>query len=159
MSMYTKKATAARKELTAEMKRMKKRLGLTSHHAAKATWALFPLKMRKDVRVVLSQFGDSISFTVWLTGLESFKDKRLTSVLAAFATPEWRAHTNDWTGGDEPNRDYKFERSVIEEGEPSFNIQVGIYAYVKSDSPTCRIVLKEVKEEVVRKEERVIVCD
>ena len=40
----------------------------------------------------------------------------------------------------------------------TFGISIGVYAYVKEDSGTCRIVVKE-REEVVKREERFIVCD
>jgi hypothetical protein len=37
-------------------------------------------------------------------------------------------------------------------------INVSIYAYVKADSPTCRVVVTGVKERVIREETKEIVC-
>ncbi len=155
MSMFTQRTTHARNELKREIDKQKQRLNALKHPLVKETWEMFPLKERRNVSLALSSFSDTVHFSLHLQKLESFKDKRLVKILESFATPAWKAFTNDWTGGEEPNRDYRFDR-VTPYG---FNICVMLFTYVKSDSPTCRIVIKEIKEEVVRKEERVIVCD
>jgi len=40
----------------------------------------------------------------------------------------------------------------------TFELRVGIYAYVKSDSPLCRVVVKGIEEKIVREEIKEIVC-
>lgn len=40
----------------------------------------------------------------------------------------------------------------------TFELRVGIYAYVKTDSPLCRVVVKGIEEKIVREEIREIVC-
>lgn len=40
----------------------------------------------------------------------------------------------------------------------TFELRVGIYAYVKTDSPLCRVVVKGIEEKIVREEIKEIVC-
>lgn len=40
----------------------------------------------------------------------------------------------------------------------TFDLRVGIYAYVKTDSPLCRVVVKGIEEKIVREEIKEIVC-
>lgn len=133
-----------------------------------------PPAIRNEARISMSSVGnDTVYISIFLRGLDSFKDKRLVSVLEKFA--DWQGSTTDYTGGTQPNRDYHFDRSFVwdhdkrsiaykkimkEQGHipETFGINIGVYAYVKADSGTCRIVVKE-SEEVVKREERFIVCD
>lgn len=61
-------------------------------------------------------------------------------------------------------RAYARAYSVLEDmGEAwalpkTFELRVGIYAYVKSDSPLCRVVVKGIEEKIVREEIKEIVC-
>ena len=50
------------------------------------------------------------------------------------------------------------DRIVVREGIDPVIIDVRFFTYVKSDSPSCRVVVKEVVEEVVRSEIKEIVC-
>lgn len=113
-----------------------------------------------------------------LRNLDNFKDDpRLARVLERFTdAPEvWEANTTDWTGNTLPNRDYRFTRTtpwvtdmrspharwLAEHGDlpTSLYISVTLAAYVRSDSPTCRIVTTGIKEEIVRREIKEIVCE
>jgi hypothetical protein len=132
-----------------------------------------PVAARADARLSLYASSDVVYIALALRGLDSFKDARLVNVLSKFA--DWNANTTDYTGSTEPNRDYHFTREFVwdhdkrsiaykkimkEQGHitETFGINVSVYAYVKEDSATCRIVVKE-REEVVKREERFIVCD
>jgi len=128
------------------------------------------------VRLTLNEYSSGVQFTLTLNELDSFKDKMLTKLLAKFASEEWECSSRDWTNSDTPNRDFHFSRDVAWSPKPSrhtrwltancgdyyvpkkFAVNVGIFAYVKSDSPLCRMVVTGVKEEVVRKEIKQIVC-
>jgi hypothetical protein len=132
-----------------------------------------PVAARADARISLAGSADCVYISLFLRGLDSFKDKRLTNVLEKFA--DWKGNSVDYTSGTNPNRDYNFDRDftwdhdtrsiaykkLMKEGSyvpQTFNINIGVYAYVKEDSDSCRIVVKE-REEVVKREERFIVCD
>ena len=152
------------------------RTELARHEELKKTLALFPPKLRAQVRLIISDFSNSVLFTLTLDNLDSFKDKALVKLLEKFADGDWESRSTDYTHSDTPNRDFSFTRKVAWTPKPSrhtrwlaancgdyyipkeFEINVGIYAYVKSDSPLCRMVVTEVKEEVVRKEIKQIVC-
>lgn len=152
------------------------RTELARHPAVKATLALFPPKLRDKVRLSISDYSNSVQFSLTMDSLDSFKDKGLLKILERFAEGDWGSRSTDYTGSDTPNRDFHFNRAVTWAPKPSkhtrwlavncgeyyipkeFEIYVGIYTYVKSDSPLCRMVVTEVKEEVVRKEIKQIVC-
>jgi hypothetical protein len=99
---------------------------------------------------------------------------------------EWEASTANYAF-TMPNRDYAFERrlsladptrlppglrkalarahdalSALSHWDPTtpseLKIIVNVYAYVKSDSPLCRVVVTGVTERVVREEKKEIVC-
>ena len=151
------------------------RVELARHPAVKKILALFPPALRKDVGLRISDFGDGVNFSLRIQDLESFKDKKLGKLLAKFAGDEWASHTNDYTN-DMPNRDFHFNRDIPWTPKPSkhtrwieancgayhiphtFRVTVSLFTYVKSDSPTCRIVVEGYEEEVVRKEIKKIVC-
>ncbi len=133
-----------------------------------------PTAIRSDARISMSSVSiDTVYISVFIRGLDSFKDKRLTSVLEKFA--DWQGQSTDYTSSTQPNRDFNFTRTFTWEHDtrsiaykklmkevhlaPStFDICVCIYAYVKEDSSSCRIVTKE-REETIKKVERFIVCN
>lgn len=132
-----------------------------------------PPAVRSDARLSLYSSSDVVFIAIFLRGLDSFKDKKLTSLLEKFA--DWKAQSTDYTSSTEPNRDYTFTRDftwdhdkrsiaykkLMKEAQyvpETFGISVGVYAFVKEDSNSCRIVVKT-REELVTKEERFIVCD
>jgi hypothetical protein len=134
-----------------------------------------PPKLRSGAQVRLATFSDTVFISIILSGIDGFKDSKLIALLDRFMEPGWKAHTDDYAGGEVPNRDYRFTRrftwehdtravaykKLIKEGlniPQTFEIIVNISAWVKSDSPTCRIVTKE-REEVTKRVERFIVCD
>ena len=93
-----------------------------------------------------------------LRNLDSFKVPKLTCLLERFRGSEWTARVNEYTN-DSPNKDVHFEQRIPETGQyHEFTLNVSIYAYVKSDSPLCRIVVTGVTERVVREEVKQIVC-
>lgn len=132
-----------------------------------------PPAIRAEARISLSGGSDTVFISVFIRGLDSFKDARLVNVLAKFA--DWQGQSTDYTSSTQPNRDYNFNRDFTWEHDtrsiaykklmkeahhvPStFSICVCIYAYVKEGSASCRIVTKE-HEETVKKVERFIVCN
>ena len=132
-----------------------------------------PPAVRAEARLNLSTCGDTVYIVIAMRKLDSFKDKRLTAVLEKLT--DWRASSHDYTGNTEPNRDYHFNREFTWDHDKrsiaykklmkeqsyvpeTFGICVSVYAFVKEDSPTCRIVVKE-HEEVIKREERFIVCE
>lgn len=151
------------------------RVELARHPEIKNILKMFPPALRKDVGLRVSDFGDGVNFSLRIQDLESFKDKKLNKLLAKFAGDEWASQTNDYTN-DMPNRDFHFNRDVPWTPKPSkhtrwieancgayhiphtFRVTVSLFTYVKSDSPTCRIVVEGYEEEVVRKEIKKIVC-
>ena len=152
------------------------RIELARHPEVVATLKLFPPKLRDQVRLHVSDFSNTVWMSVNMDELDSFKDKALTKLLAKFADAAWNCSSKDWTHSDSPNRDFHFSRDV--EWKPkasrhtrwldincgyyyiptSFELNVSVSAYVKSDSPLCRMVVTGVEEEVVRKEIKQIVC-
>lgn len=153
MSTFTKQAAQAARNARYTAKRMAHRASLVKHPAVKATFESFPLRLRRRVSLRVSDYSDSVHISLTLRDLNSFKDKTLLSVLEPFATAVWESETSDYTYGT-PNRDYKFKMRHHE----GFNIEVFVWAYVKEDSPLCRIVVTGIKEEVVRTEVKEIVC-
>lgn len=151
------------------------RVELARHPAVKKILAMFPPVLRNEVRMQVGEFHDGVSFSLRLSDLNSFKDRKLTNLLAKFAGDEWASQTNDYTF-DTPNRDFHFNREIPWTPKPSkhtrwieancgayhiptsFRVSVSLFTYVKSDSPTCRIVVEGYEEEVVRKEIKKIVC-
>jgi hypothetical protein len=132
-----------------------------------------PPAVRAEARIALAGSSDTVFINIFMLGLDSFKDPRLTNVLSKFV--EWHSHSVDYTSSSQPNRDYSFSRDFTWEHDKrsiaykklmkeshyvpeTFGINVGVYAYVKEDSETCRIVVKE-REETVKHVEKFIVCD
>jgi len=129
--------------------------------------------------VDISQSADSVRFGATLYDLDSLKDERLLQALEPFAGgTDWTAGSTDWTHSDRPNRDYSFvqrveldpclfpmpaplRRALLRAGDlapQAFDLRVVICAYVKSDSPLCRVVVKGIEEKIVREEIKEIVC-
>lgn len=168
MSTFTKQAAKSAADMRTAAKKIAARVALLKHPAVKAAFESFPRSQRKDVNMALSAFGDSVYMNLSLRELDSFKDKQLTRILEQFMGHEWTARVNEYTDGT-PSKDFHFERRVAlsspawdSEADPhrvdTFTIHVAIYAYVKSDSPLCRIVVTGVTERVVREEVKQIVC-
>lgn len=147
----------------------------------KAAFMLLPPALRAKAWMDVSQYSSAVTIGVRIGDLPSFKAPALMRVLSRFAGDEWTAKTNDYTYST-PNRDYQFSRSIALPDDYStfarhpsarwlikhgaafripthFDLSVFIYAYVVSDSPTCRVVVTGVKEEVIRTETKAIVCD
>lgn len=154
-TLLKSKIHSAKKAMRRNIEAQRQRMKLLDHPVVAETWALFPLSLRRKINVYVSDWNNVVFMNVTLDKLDSLKDDtRLVRVLEPFTSGVWTtAETSDWTGGDKPARDYRFNREV--EG---FRLHVTICAYVKEDSPTCRIVTR-VHEEVVKREERVIVCN
>lgn len=166
----------AHRNATIKMHQSALRVELARHPEVAATLKMFPPKLRSEVRLNISEYNNTVQFAVVLIDLDSFKDKALTKLIAKFAGDEWGSQTNDYTYDDKPNRDYHFTRRVAWTPKPSkhtrwleangseyplpttFEIVINIFAYVKSDSPLCRVVVTGFKEEVTRKEIKQIVC-
>ena len=152
MSIFTKQAAKAARTLRAEAKRATARVALLKHPAVKEAFEAFPPAQRKYVQISMSMYGDTVYISTTMRDLASFKVPKLTRVLERFVGDEWKVQVNDYTY-DAPNKDFRFERNVGE-----LRLNVTIYAYVKSDSPLCRIVVTGVTERVVREETKAIVC-
>lgn len=152
------------------------RVELARHPVVRNILMCFPPALRAAVSMRISEYSDGVNFTLTMRDLESFKDKKLTKLLACFSGDEWRAQTNDYAHSDTPNRDFSFYADFPWTPKPSkhtrwieancgeyhvpttFKVNVSLFTYVKSDSPTCRIVVEGYEEEVVRKEIKKIVC-
>jgi hypothetical protein len=134
-----------------------------------------PPKLRANASVRIAHFSAVVFISVMLSDLDSFKDPKLTSLLAKFTDEGWKASTSDYAGADVPNRDFSFTRSFAWEHDTraiaykklvkedvaipqTFEITVNISAWVKENSNSCRIVTKE-HEETIKKVERFIVCN
>ena len=151
MSTFTKQAAQAARNLRAEAKRMTAKASLIKRPEVKAAFESFPLNMRRSVGMSVASYSNTIYINATVRGLDSFKVPKLTCLLERFI--DWETHVNDYTGYDTPNKDFTFTKRF--EG---MEIHVSIYAYVKSDSPLCRIVVTGVTERVVREETKQIVC-
>ena len=152
MTAFSKQIARASHIARAEVKRLAARVALLKHPAVKAAFEAFPPVMRKNVNVSLSAFGDTVFMNTTIRDLDSFKSPKLTKVLEKFMGDEWKLRVNDYPN-ETPNKDFHFGKQVGE-----FAIEVSIYAYVKSDSPLCRVVVTGVTERVVREETKEIVC-
>jgi len=93
-----------------------------------------------------------LRFGVAMRGLEGFKDQALKDVLEKFV--DWDiVESRDYA--DYLNRDFIFAKRV----DDGTWARVTVGAYVKSESETCRKVLKEVKTVVRNEEVFELVCD
>ena len=155
MSIFSKQVAMAKEKASEEAKRMALKPRLLRHPEVKAAFNMMPAKVRKDTSLTLSTYGNTVFISVVMHDLDSFKDKLLTTTLERFL--DWKATTNDFTSGV-PNKDFRFDKRFTDDKLGEFEISVAVYAYVKADSPLCRIVVTGVTEEVVRKEVKQIVC-
>lgn len=83
--------------------------------------------------------------------LDGFKDESLTKLLSKLIHAD-ETKTRDWA--ESLNRDFEFHFKL----SPTAHLSIVVQAYVKSNSPTCRKVVKSVTTEVVEKREYEIVC-
>jgi hypothetical protein len=150
MSAFTIKTNAAAKHVREEAKRAALRTKLLKRQEVREAFEKIPPRLRRNASLHLSSYADAVHISLMLRNLESFKDKRLTNLLEAFI--DWDAQVNEYTWGD-PNKDFKFQQKY-----DGLEIHMTVYAYVKSDSPLCRIVVTGVTEKVVREEIKQIVC-
>lgn len=156
---------------------------LVTHPAVKDAFQALPAAVRGEAWLTRAEYDATVSIGVSLQDLPSFKAPILERTLAPFLSPEWEARTQDSTYM-QPNRDYRFTRTIpldpdsalarTIERHPSARwlethgashhiptrivLTVAVYAYVKPDSPTCRVVVTGVTERVVREEVKEIVC-
>lgn len=158
MSAFTKQVARVTRTARATAKQLSARVALLKHPAVRAAFEAFPPVMRKDVDISLSTYGESVYMNTTMRNLESFKVPKLTCLLERFMGDEWRARVNEYPN-DTPNKDFHFERRIGETGQyHEFTLNVTIFAYVKSDSPLCRVVVTGVTERMVREETKEIVC-
>lgn len=152
MSTFTKQAAQAARNIRAEAKRMTAKASLIKRPEVKAAFESFPLSMRRSVGMSIAGYSNTVYINATMRGLASFKDAKLTRLLEQFMGDDWKAEVNEYTYG-EPNKDFSFTKKL-----DGMEIRVAIYAYVKSDSPLCRIVVTGMTERVVREEVKQIVC-
>lgn len=180
-SHFSRRLAQAKHSASAQRHARVLRALLIQHPAIKETFNLLPPSVRAEAWLGSSDYDASVSIGVTLRDLPGFKAPVLQRAIEPFLSSAWRASTQDYTY-DAPNRDFKFTQSFplpqslldAVERHPSarwlrandneymiprsLSISVNIYAYVKADSPTCRVVVTGVKEEVVRTEVKEIVC-
>jgi len=153
MSFITTKLHNARKSLRADAAKYKALDAKLRSLAPeiKAVYEMFPPAHRRNLQVYGDVWNDTLRLSLSLHDLDSFKDRKLTRLLEKFA--DWEASTSDFTYGN-PNRDYYF--TFLHPRGLTF--RVAIYAYVKSDSPTCKVVVRGITQRVIEEEIREIVC-
>lgn len=153
MSVFNTKLNNARKSNREQIKKQEAFNNLLRARASdlKQYFEMLPPSLRKYAYVQADHYDSTLRISLSLRDLDSFKDKRLTRLLEKFA--DWQSSTQDWTF-EQPNRDFMFTHQTTF----GIRIKVSIYAYVKSDSPLCRVVVKGVTTRVVEEEIREIVC-
>ena len=180
-SHFARELALAKARATTSKHQRTLRALLVQHPAIKDAFQALPPALRADAWLSAAEYDDAVSIGLTLRDLPGFKAPLLQRALAPFLSPEWTASTQDYAGST-PNRDFKFSRRVYftpEQQEAierhpsarwlrandmghavptSLMLYVGIYAYVTPDSPTCRVVVTGIKEEVVRTEVKEIVC-
>jgi hypothetical protein len=151
--MLTSKLHNARKALLNESKRIKAAADMLRVHRQeiKTVYELFPRSVRKHIHLTCDHWDTTVRLSLSMQNLDGFKDEKLTKVLSSFA--DWDAESKDYVA-EQPNRDFYFERRT----PTGLSFRVSIYAYVRSDSPTCKIVVTGVNRRVVEEEIREIVC-
>jgi len=167
----------AQRNATIALHKQAIRIEIARHPAVKDVLMMFPPAMREEVNLSVSDYTDTVNISLSLRDLDSFKDTALVKLLSKFTGDAWQARTADYTHSETPNRDFVFIIDIPWTPKPSkhtkwidencgdyhipqaFRIHVSLYTYVKSDSPTCRIVVKGIQEEIVRKEITEIVCE
>ena len=106
--------------------------------------------------------GASIS----IRELDGMRDERLLAVLEVLEdllTPAgFVAQSTDYAHSEHANRDFEYQLEVPTELEgraEKLRYSVRVYAYVRSDSPTCRVIVRGTREVVTTEEIREIVCE
>lgn len=155
MSTFSKQAAEARTNAIEAAKRMALKPRLLRHPEVRTAFNRVPAALRKDATLSLSTYGNTVFISMRIDNLDSFKDKQLTNVLEKFL--EWNATTSEYCHSM-PNKDFRFDKKFTDDKVGEFEISIAVYAYVKADSPLCRIVVTGVTEEIVRKEVKQIVC-
>lgn len=180
-SHFARELAVAKARATAQRHQRTLRALLVLHPAIKDAFQALPPALRSDAWLSAAEYDDSVAIGVSLRDLPGFKAPVLQRALAPFLSTEWTASTQDYAGST-PNRDFRFSQrvpltqtlaqtiarhpsarwlSANDFGHmipTSIALSVGIYAYVKADSPTCRVVVTGVTERVVREEVKEIVC-
>ena len=175
-STASRKFANAKREATANVHRSALRAHALAAPQVRAVLNMFPANVRNDVHLSVLGYSDSVYFQLTLKDLDSLKDAMLARVLNPFAADGWEATSSDYTY-NVPNRDYRFSRIIPipmpknahsrwliknfyrhADDDLTIRIDVVINAYVKEDSPTCRIEVVERKERVVVDEVKRIVC-
>lgn len=174
LASITTRIANVKKTAQANAHRAALREQIVAHPEVANVLRAFPPRLRRNVNIYGGEHSDDVSLFLSLYSLDSLKsDKRLLAALAPFTGDEWAATTHDYMY-HEPNRDFAFTKKVAIDIKPnahsrwldkhgyniptSFTLSVRIAAYAKTDSPTCRIVVKEVREKVVQEEIKEIVC-
>lgn len=98
---------------------------------------------------------DELSVACTTNQLDGFKDARLVKLLGKFMDAD-ETQTKDYA--ELINRTFRFKYRINAGTENEVRLSVSVDAYVKSDSPTCRKVLKKVTPRVVEDKEFEIVC-
>jgi hypothetical protein len=96
--------------------------------------------------------GHMACISATMRGLNGFKDARLMALLERYVHAD-DAKTSDWA--ESLNRDFEFTFKLPD----GHAIKVTLVTYVRSDSETCRKVLKEVKTRVIEDKTYEMVCD
>lgn len=177
--MTMSKFTYAKQAAIASAHRAALRVRILEAPQVQAILTLFPRTMRKDVRVAVSDYNNTVTFSLYLRDLDSLKAKPLMRALNAFVSdPGWDAASDDYTY-DKPNRDYRFAKKIAipmpvnehsrwldkhgyfwHEDKTVLPVEISVYisAYVKADSDSCRIEVVDRRETVVIEEVKRIVC-
>lgn len=150
MSAFSKQVAQTTAATREEAKRVLSKTKMLKHPAVKEAFEMFPLNLRKKVSISLASYSNTVFLTMTMYDLDSFKDKRFTSLLERFI--DWNTSTSDYTHGV-PNKDVRFDKTFDD-----IMVSVTVMAYVKEESPLCRIVTTGFTEEVVRREIKQIVC-
>ena len=156
MSTFSKKASNAAQKLREEAKRQLLKSTLLKHHLVKEAFEMIPLNLRSKAHISMSSFSNMVFISIHMDGLDSFKDKRFTNVLERFL--DWKTTTSEYTHSGAPNKDVRFDKHFDDPTMGRCTVSVTVMAYVKDDSPLCRIVTTGFKEEIVRTEIKQIVC-
>ena len=150
--LFNQQARISSQSLIAQANRLKHLASKLRSPEVKGAWGLFPLNLRKDVLIFTDASDNGIYLSLRFDDLDGFKDPRLLKVLEQFANDSWEAATVDWAVNN-PNRVFKFRRGYV-----GWSVNVRIDSTVRSDSPTCRVVVKDVRTRVVTEEIKEIVC-
>jgi hypothetical protein len=156
MSAFSKQIAQAKAIVREDAKRALARTKLLNNPAVKEAFEMIPLNLRSKAYISMSSFSNMVFISIHMDGLNSFKDKRFTNVLERFL--DWKTTTSEYTHSDAPNKDVRFDKDFDDATMGRCTVSVTVMAYVKSDSPLCRIVTTGFKEEVVRTEIKQIVC-